>query len=100
MYISRFGRLYVGDFLKNGFTTSKIVFHPSENLVVDYAVLCPYVTDVESNSPILISNDNHVKPLAHYMNQFGWKRKVPAYEKEKQRYIVKEVKELYKLKKI
>ncbi len=100
MYISKFGRLYVGDFFKNGFTTSKIVFHPSKNLVVDYAVFCPYVTDVETNNPVLISNDSHVKPLGHYINRFGWQKKVPAYEKEKQQHIIKEVKELYKLKKI
>ena len=89
MLISDFGRLYVADFMMNKKMQSKIIHSESKKLVVNGTVLHPFVEDVETNTPVLVSNSNHVKPLGYYMNPLGWKKKIPDYEKQKQQKVIK-----------
>lgn len=104
--ISYIKNLYVGDFFsqpKELYSKKelKIVSSSSRNLVLDGMVLEPFVYDLKAETSILVSRDNHLKPLSHYVNWLGLpKKKIPAYEKERQQQVLTEIKELKKLRRI
>ena len=98
MIIPRLKRLYVGEF--GECRKYKIVSSQTSNLVVDGSVLSSFAKDVETNTPITISSNNHLKRLNYYINMFGKPKMVAEGEKLKQIEVISKVKCLHKLGKI
>jgi hypothetical protein len=99
--ISNFKNLYVGEFCDHSDKMVKVVLCDSNNFAPNGVVFSPFAYDLKSNSSILVSNSNHLKPLRHYINFLGLpKKKIPTLEKEKQQEVLAEVKELKHLRRI
>lgn len=95
MLIPKLGKLYVGEF--GQFKRYKIIYSPSSRLIVDGALLSSFATDLESDTPITISSNNHLKRLNYYIGITGKPKKVPEGEKVKQIKVISKVKSLHKL---
>jgi len=99
--ISNFRNLYVADYFMNDEMAVKIVFSRSTNFIVDKDIIYPFATDVETDTSVLVTSNNHVRKLNYYVNRFGFsKKKIMESEKLKQELVVDEVKYLKRLRKI
>lgn len=99
--INDYKHLYVADFSKFKTNDYKIVYSCDGNLVVDGTVISPFAEDIRTGTSIIVNNGNHVKRLSYYVNCFGLPRKRLALgEKDKQSFIVSEIKALKKMGKI
>ncbi len=92
MIIKKYSNLYVGSFPKGEI---KIILSRTSKLVVDGAIMQISAEDFSNGCPVLLSTSNHIKPLRLYVNRFGNpKKKIPEYEKDRQKKVLEKVKEL------
>lgn len=96
--IENYKNLFVADFSNKDNAMVKIIFSKNPNFVND-GIIYPFVEDVETRCPILVSNNNHVKKLKYYVNCFGFPRKY-VLDKEKQQLVVNKIKQLKKIRRI
>ena len=99
--INDYKHLYVADFSKFKTNDYRIIYSCVNNLVIEGSIINPFVEDVRNGVSILVDNGKHIKKLSYYVNCFGLPRsKIALGEKDKQSFIVAEVKNLKKLGKI